>query len=70
MDEFTPKQLEEEISKTQAAFSNMTGFSAWDFSAYKVQAHEKDVIINALGYYLAALRAKEEETNDDTELCE
>lgn len=54
--------LENKIEKTRAALANLRNFTSWDWGAYKVEKHEKDVIIEALERqlsYLETLKNKE-----------
>ena len=62
--------LQDKISKAQAVYSNLIDFNSWEWSAYKVEAREKDIVIEALKFYLDAKRAEEEELHDSTDLCE
>ena len=64
------ESIQDEISRVQSAYANMRDFDAWDWGAYKVEAHEKDAVMNALQYYLGYLRETEEKLHDNTELCE
>lgn len=79
-----PCNLQELTNKIERAFTvrtNINGFTGWQWDAYKVQEHEKDIILEAMEFYENALKdlkdqllkqeqATKEETNDDTAVCE
>lgn len=66
------RDLDLEIEKTRTVFTNLNSFKDWSFAAYKVEEHEKDVVITAVKRYLDHLNAQKEKgvANDSTEVCE
>lgn len=66
------RDLDLEIEKTRTVFTNLNSFKDWSFAAYKVEEHEKDVVITAVKRYLDYLNAQKEKeaANDSTEVCE
>ena len=68
------KLLQEKQYQAMTVLSNLLSFKDWKFAAYKVEEHEKDVVIEALEHFKKAteeeLSKLQEETDDDTGLCE
>ena len=74
------EELDEKIQRAFTAKNNMKGFTGWEWGAYKVEAHEKDIVIEALQFFEDALKQQKqrllvdqlpkEETNDNTAVCE
>lgn len=68
------KRLKEKIEKARTVITNLKSFKDWNFAAYKVEAHEKDIIIEGMSSFLSDLQdvydKLEEKSDDDTELCE
>lgn len=74
------EELDKKIQKAFTAKNNMKGFTGWEWGAYKVQAHEKDIVIEALQFFedalnnqkqrLLAEQQPKEDANDDTAVCE
>ena len=68
------KLLEEKKYKAMTALTNLQSFKDWSFAAYKVEEHEKDIVIEALQVYMydveRLLKTLQEAGDDDTELCE
>lgn len=67
--------LEEKIEKARTVITNLKSFKDWNFAAYKVEANEKDIVMEGMSYFLDMLedtkKALDEGKNndDDTELC-
>ena len=67
--------LEEKIEKARTVMTNLRSFKDWSFAAYRVEEHEKDIVIEAVEKFYNALveqatQLNEENTDDSSELCE
>ncbi len=67
--------LEEKIEKARTVITNLKSFKDWSFAAYKVEANEKDIVMEGMSYFLDMLedtkKALDEgkDNDDNTELC-
>ena len=68
--------LQQKIEQARTVVTNLKSFKDWSFAAYKIEAREKDIIMEGMSYFLDMLtdtqKAIEEgrKDNENTELCE
>lgn len=47
--------LEEKIEKARTVVTNLRSFKDWKFAAYKLEEHEKDIVMEGLEYFVDML---------------
>ena len=52
-----PEELQKKFEAARTVLTNLKSFKDWSFAAYKVEEHEKDVVIEGMTYYLHKLQA-------------
>ena len=50
------QKLHDKIERTRTVLTNLQSFKDWNFAAYKVEAREKDTVMEALSSHLSMLQ--------------